>query len=110
TLNNIATAYHAKGDYDTALHYLKRSLAIREDIGDKAGFCATMFNMGSIHWQNDEQQEAMAAWLGVYQMAKPMGLAKVLNALESLAGKIGLAGGLEGWEKLSQQQSENASE
>ena len=46
--------------------------------------------------------KAIAAWVSVYQMAKPMQLAQVLDALESLAGQIGLDG-LNGWEALAQQ-------
>ncbi len=53
------------GDYDTAVQYLKQSLAIRQQIGDMAGLCATLFNMGHIHWQNEQQDEAVSAWVTV---------------------------------------------
>lgn len=91
------------GDYDTALQYLKQSLAIRQEIGDTAGLCATLFNIGHIHWQNKEQPQALSAWVSVYRLAKPMGLAQALDALEALAGQLGLPGGLDGWEQLAQQ-------
>jgi len=103
TLNNIATTAHARGDYDTALQFLKQSLAIQQEIGDIAGLCVTLFNIGHIHWQNEEQQEAVGAWVKVYGIAKKINLAQVLNALESLTAKLGQQGGLQYWENLAQQ-------
>jgi tetratricopeptide (TPR) repeat protein len=91
------------GDYDTALQYLKQSLAITQEIGDVAGLCATLFNMGHIHLQNEEVPEAINAWINVYLIAKPMQLAQALEALESLAERLGLPGGLQGWEMLARQ-------
>jgi tetratricopeptide (TPR) repeat protein len=107
TLNNIANIYLARGDYDTALDYLKRSLKIQQEIGDKSGLCATLFNMGHIYWQNEDQQNAVLSWVTVYQIAKNINLAQALQALESLAGSLGLPGGLDGWEQLSRQMGEN---
>ena len=102
TLNNISQIFNAKGDYETALNYLKQSLNIRQEIGDSAGLCATLFNMGHIYLQNGNQQEAMATWISVYKIAKPMGLAQILEALENLAGQLGLEGGLQAWEMLAE--------
>ncbi|MCI5133421.1 MAG: tetratricopeptide repeat protein, partial [Candidatus Electrothrix sp. EH2] len=103
TLNNISQIYGARGDYETALNYLKQSLEIQREIGDVAGLCATLFNIGHIHWQNEEQQEAVACWVQVYQLATKINLAQVLEALENLAGQLGLEGGLQGWAKLAEQ-------
>jgi tetratricopeptide (TPR) repeat protein len=41
TLNNISQIYKARGDYATALKYLEQSLAIRKEIGDRAGEAVT---------------------------------------------------------------------
>ncbi|MCP4398080.1 MAG: tetratricopeptide repeat protein [bacterium] len=103
TLNNISGIYSARGEYERALEYLEQSLAIRQAIGDVAGLCVTLFNIGHIHWQNEDQQQAVASWLAAYQLAKRLNLAQALDALENLAGRIGLEGGLEGWETLLQQ-------
>ncbi len=62
--------------------------------------------MGHIHWQNGEQQEALSAWVTVYRLARPMNLAQVLDALEDLAGQLGLPGGLDGREALARQMDE----
>ncbi|HQY92773.1 tetratricopeptide repeat protein [Caldilinea sp.] len=106
TLNNISALYHARGDYDTALRYLERSLTILQEIGDAAGLCATRFNMGHIYWQHGQQQEALNAWVAVYRLATKINLAQVLQALEGLAGSLGMADGLQGWAELSRRMAE----
>ena len=103
TLNNISQIYHARGDYESALDFLNRSLKISQDIGDVAGMCASLFNMGHIHLQNEEVEEAIGAWVTVYVLAEPRGIADVLQALEGLAGDLGLEGGLAGWAALAAQ-------
>ena len=105
--NNISQIYDARGDYETALSYLERSLQIRQEIGDAAGLCATLFNIGHIHWQNQEKTKAFELWVTVYRLASQINLAQVLDALQNLAGQVGLEGGLEGWEKLAQQMDED---
>ena len=49
TLNNLAAAAHAKGDYDTALQYFQQSLKIAQEIGDRKGEGATLNNLSQIH-------------------------------------------------------------
>ncbi len=98
-LNNLGCLHTKRGDYATALTYLEQSLAIRREIGDIAGMCATLFNMGHIYHQNEDVSQAFEAWVAVYRLAKPRNLAQALDALENLAGQLGLPGGLEAWEK-----------
>ncbi|RMF01301.1 MAG: CHAT domain-containing protein [Chloroflexi bacterium] len=108
TLNNISQIYDARGDYDTALAYLERSLKIRQEIGDAAGLCATLFNMGHIYLQNEQVNEALSAWVTVYQLASRMNYAQALQALEGLARnlrldeQLGVPPGLAGWAALAQ--------
>ncbi len=104
TLNNISQIYKARGDYETALDFLQQSLAITQEIGDKAGEGATLFNMGHIHAQNKAMDKAVGAWVRAYQLAKPMQLTQVLDALANLAPQLGLPEGLQGWEALAKQQ------
>jgi len=47
-----------------------------------------LFNIGHIHLQSKEQQ-ALATWREVYQIAKKIGLAQALDALEKLAKDLG---------------------
>jgi len=46
---NFALLCHYIGDYATALTYLTKSLAIQEEIGDKAGEGATLNNISQIY-------------------------------------------------------------
>lgn len=108
TLNNIANIYAHGGDYETALDYLEQSLALQREIGDKVGMCATLFNMGHIQLQNGERLQAMQTWVAVYRMAKSMRLHQALDELEKLAGQLNLPGGLETWERLSNQLDERS--
>lgn len=67
-----------------------------------AGLCATLFNLGHIHAQKGEVQQAVSAWLTVYGIAKQINLAQALQALSALAPHLGLPPGLDGWERLWQ--------
>jgi len=66
---------------------------IRQEIGDAARLCASLFNMGHLHLQNDEPEEAFRAWVTVYRQARSMGLKQALDNLEELAGQLRLPGG-----------------
>jgi tetratricopeptide (TPR) repeat protein len=107
SLNNISQIYDARGDYDKALDFLKQSLAIRQEIGDLAGFCASTINMGHMHWQREEQQEALNAWVGAYLLAQKIGYAQALEALESIGTHLG-GEGLEHWERLARQEEKES--
>ncbi len=101
-LNNLSQIYDARGDYDTALRYLEEALVIQRAIGDQTSLCVTLFNMGHIFLGKNEPQQVPACWVGAYQIAKEIGYATVLTALENLAKQVGRSG-LEYWERLSQQ-------
>lgn len=106
-LNNIAQIHNVKGDYASALKRFKQAKTLQTDTSDKAGLCLTLYNMGHIYWKNNQQEEALSTWLKVYQMAKSMQLAQLLDALSNLAPTVGLPLGLEGWEQLSHQSNES---
>jgi tetratricopeptide (TPR) repeat protein len=99
TLNNISQIYDARGEYDTALDYLKLSLTIRREIGDRAGMCATTINIGHIYWNKNDQKKAMSTWAEAYQLSKSIGYAQALAALDGLAKQLG-GNGLEFWERM----------
>ena len=74
-----------------------------QQVGDKAGLCVTLFNVGRIHIRNGQLQDAVGAWLEVYKIAKPMNLAQALQKLADLAPRLGMPEGLAGWEGLAQE-------
>ena len=59
--------------------------------------------MGHIHWQDDEQYEAVKKWVTVYQIASQISYDEVLDALAGLADDLGLEGGLDAWATLAAQ-------
>ena len=101
-LGQTGKQYLHLGDYETALAYLKQSLTIMQQIGDKAGLCATLLNMGHIYAQNEQMQEAVSAWVTVYKVARQINEFQALQALANLAPQLGLPLGLDGWERLAQ--------
>ncbi|MEW6285485.1 MAG: tetratricopeptide repeat protein, partial [Chloroflexota bacterium] len=58
--NNMATTAHAQGDYETALAYLKQSLDIMRQIGDKKGEGATLNNMATTAHAQGDYETALA--------------------------------------------------
>jgi len=83
TLNQTGKQLIHIGEYQTALDYLKQSLAICQEIGDAAGLCTSLFNLGYLYLQNDEPAEAVRAWVTAYRQARSMGLKEIINALGS---------------------------
>lgn len=57
-----------------------------------------MFNIGHIYQQNNQTERALLSWIESYQIAKQIGYAQVLAALEELAEQLGLPNGLDDWE------------
>ena len=47
-----------KGDYDTALDYYDRSLAIEEELGDKSGMGYNLNNIGVVHHNKGDYKKA----------------------------------------------------
>jgi len=107
TLENISSICAAKCNYDKALECLMRALMIRQEIGDKSGVCSTLFDIGHIYMKKDNIREAVLAWVRSYWFAKELNLSEVIEALKSIAGQIGLPGGINGWEQILQQIKEN---
>jgi len=58
-LGQTGKQYHHLGDYETALEYLKRSLSIRQEIGDKKGESVTLGNISQIYKARGDYETAM---------------------------------------------------
>jgi len=64
----MSVIYDARGDYDTALSFLKQSLGIIREIGDKSGMIATLHNMGHIA-MNKDVGKAVELWSEALSLA-----------------------------------------
>ncbi len=100
TLNNISLVFDAIGENKKALDYIDLALIIGFEIGDRAGLCTSLFNKGEIYNAMGNQAEAEQAWLESYHIAKEIGHAEGLKALEKLAKDLGKEG-LSYWESQS---------
>jgi tetratricopeptide (TPR) repeat protein len=59
SLNNIGLIYDAWGKYDQAIEYYKKSLKIREEIGDRKGEGVTLNNIGMIYYARGKYDQAI---------------------------------------------------
>ena len=103
-LDILGQAWQSLGDYDRALDFLQQSLAIRREIGDLAGLCPTLFNIGHIQAAKQDLPGALASWLEAYRIARRIGEAQALQALDGLAKELG-QDGLGFWEQLANRQA-----
>ena len=58
-LNNIGVIYSNKGDYDKALDYYEKSLAIREEMDDKSGIRLSLHNIGLVYYYKGDYVQAL---------------------------------------------------
>ncbi|MEO1646215.1 MAG: tetratricopeptide repeat protein, partial [Chloroflexota bacterium] len=59
TLNNIGGVYSDLGDKESALSYYEQALPIRREVGDKSGEAVTSYNIGMIHYEQGDLDEAI---------------------------------------------------
>ena len=59
SLNNIGNVHRLRGDYDQALAYFERSLAIFTAIGDRSGEAMALSNIGIVHWSTGDYPAAL---------------------------------------------------
>ena len=76
-----------------------QTLVIRQELGDMAGICATLFNLCHLHAHREEMNEAIGAWLKTFDVASEIEDAAALSELDQLARTLG-GDGLSFWEKL----------
>ncbi len=73
TLNNISQVYHTRGDFDTALQYLKQSLQIGQEIGDKAGEGDTLNNLATTAYARGDSDTALRYLTQALQIQQEIG-------------------------------------
>jgi predicted ATPase len=58
-INNYGIVLWFSGEYDDALEHYKRSLRIREKIGDKKGIANSLHNIGVMHYWRENYDKAI---------------------------------------------------
>jgi tetratricopeptide (TPR) repeat protein len=66
--------HHDKGDLDKALEYYDRSLAIREELGDKYGMGYSLNNIGNVYYDKGDYKKAEEHLEKSLAMQKEIGL------------------------------------
>jgi len=56
---DLGLLYKAKGEWDKAIEYYQRSLAIREKVGDERGMSITFNNLGAIYQDKGDWDKAI---------------------------------------------------
>jgi tetratricopeptide (TPR) repeat protein len=55
----LGSVYKAKGEWDKAIEYYQRSLAIREKVGDEHGMAFGYNNIAALYRDQDRLEEAI---------------------------------------------------
>ncbi len=84
SLNSVASAFQAKGSFDSALLYHNESYAIKKDIGDSLGMAASKNNMGIAYDEKGDYATALENYfesLRIYEQKTddPFDIAMVLG-------------------------------
>ena len=84
-LHQIGSVHYLQGDYDAALDHYRRSLAIKEQLGDRAGAAKTLNAIGIVFRQRGEYDKALDHYQRSLQEAEALGdrrqVATVLHAI-----------------------------
>jgi len=87
--SQIGSVYQGQGDWEKALAAYRRSLEIREGLGDTRGIALLHNNLGAVYARQERWEEACAAWgkcLALHEGAGDLtGQAITLGNLGSLA-------------------------
>jgi tetratricopeptide (TPR) repeat protein len=59
TSHGLATLAQTRGEYDAALGWYYKSVAIQGQLGDQAGLAASYSNIGSIHYARGDYEAAL---------------------------------------------------
>jgi tetratricopeptide (TPR) repeat protein len=89
--------YQARGDYPAALEYYRRSLEIKEQLGNRVGVAQSLHQIGMVHQSRGDYPAALEHYRRSLEIAEQLGdRAGVANSL----GQIGrLYQDLQQWDK-----------
>ncbi len=87
-LNILGIIYKSQGEFDVALNYLKQSLEIRKELGNKSGITEALNNLGVIYFDQGEFAEAIDHYTRSLKISEeisdqPM-VAKTLNNIGNI--------------------------
>ena len=85
--NDLGLLYHDKGEWDRAIEYYERSLAIKDEMGAERGMAATFSNLGNVYQDKREWDRAIEHYERSLEIMERVGdallVARILNNLGS---------------------------
>jgi len=92
-LNNIGIVHQNMSNYEEALHYQERSIALKEKIGDRIGLAGSYVNVGNIRLIKNNFAEAERCYQRASEISRELRdreyLSNALNNLGTLSIKAG---------------------
>lgn len=82
SFNKLGTVFHLRGNYDTALEYFEKSLALRKKAQFKTGQAACLANIGATHHQLNNFKESQ------HYLEEALDLAREVNARDVEASAL----------------------
>ncbi|MDY6999988.1 MAG: tetratricopeptide repeat protein, partial [Actinomycetota bacterium] len=71
--NEFGLIHNARGEYETALEWYERSLALCEELGDRAGLATTYNNIGIIYDARGEYETALEWYMKDLAISEELG-------------------------------------
>jgi class 3 adenylate cyclase len=103
-LGGLSTMYRLRGDFDVALEYAQRSLALIESIKDPTNTCLALFYLGQVHEDAGQYADALAH----YERSLDTAIAARTRHVEiSARASIGALLGKEDWDGKNLEQAES---
>jgi len=86
--NNLGVLYRAKGDWERAIEYYERSLALKEKVGDEYGMAPTFHDLGLVYQHKGKWDKAIEYYERslaiVEKIGDEYGMSRIFNSLESV--------------------------
>ncbi len=86
--NNIGLIYDARGDYEAALEWYQQSVALKEELGDRAGMATTLHNMGHIALAQRDLRRALDFFTRSRDLYAAIGLGKDVAEEEEMIAEV----------------------
>jgi tetratricopeptide (TPR) repeat protein len=94
--NDLGLLYKDEGEWERAIEYYERSLAIKEKVGDEQERAITFNNLGTAHKARGEWKTAIECYERSLAIAQKIGDEKLLSAIFNNLGEVHRIRG--GWE------------
>lgn len=86
-MSKLGMTGYAIGDYEAALAWYEKSVALKEKLGDQAGLAASYNNLGHLYAAMGRFEDALSAFEDSLRLCKKLGLAHRIGQVEEMVQK-----------------------